>query len=461
MEETIVLKDQFTSTIINATRETIRFRDEVDSLTKSVSGLLTQLRLLKKQNISVQIKVKDNATEKIKNVKKDLNNLERSATTPIIKVKDSATNIIDKVKKDLTSLEKTEIKPVIKPTLIRGLLSKIKNEAPSVSQGASNLGGLGGLAGPALTGITAIGKVIFNLYAAGIKTTIRVALAGIKLITNGLRYVMSLPDKAFGGGAGKLKNISGKIKGQFMKVGQGIFKSINPWLDKINGWFDKNQAKLGKWRSNLIKIGRQISEKLFSGMETAFNYIQANYLDNPKLKGLTLSGKIEFIMGDLKKQFDKWYKNGGKEKIEEFGTALGDILRPIGQVVGEAFATGFTSVFSSIFSFSDSKYNIWSGNKKDEGKKDDKQGGVTLTKTSYASGLRYVPYDNYPALLHRGEAVLPRRNADHYRNGGRASNIIISKLADTINASNPRDVDSLLDKLEVRLLQTAANMGSV
>lgn len=40
---------------------------------------------------------------------------------------------------------------------------------------------------------------------------------------------------------------------------------------------------------------------------------------------------------------------------------------------------------------------------------------------SHASGLNYVPRDNYIARLHLGEAVLPRHEADAYRNGENAT----------------------------------------
>ena len=36
----------------------------------------------------------------------------------------------------------------------------------------------------------------------------------------------------------------------------------------------------------------------------------------------------------------------------------------------------------------------------------------------HAGGLDYVPYNGYPAVLHRGEAVLTSREADNWRKGG-------------------------------------------
>lgn len=46
-------------------------------------------------------------------------------------------------------------------------------------------------------------------------------------------------------------------------------------------------------------------------------------------------------------------------------------------------------------------------------------------RTPLASGLDYVPYDNFPAMLHRGEAVLTSAQAETWRRGAGAGQIII------------------------------------
>lgn len=69
---------------------------------------------------------------------------------------------------------------------------------------------------------------------------------------------------------------------------------------------------------------------------------------------------------------------------------------------------GLKSVWNSIaswwdsLSFSDKTVNVHQG------------GG----KGGYATGLNYVPYDEFPAILHRGEAVLTAAEARVWRNGG-------------------------------------------
>lgn len=52
----------------------------------------------------------------------------------------------------------------------------------------------------------------------------------------------------------------------------------------------------------------------------------------------------------------------------------------------------------------------------------DKEANVNVNKNgdgnSHATGLNYVPFDGYPAILHRGEAVLTSAEARMWRNGG-------------------------------------------
>lgn len=55
---------------------------------------------------------------------------------------------------------------------------------------------------------------------------------------------------------------------------------------------------------------------------------------------------------------------------------------------------------------------------------------TTSTVRQYANGLYYVPYDGFPAILHEGERVLTRREADDYRRdrggSGKPADIVIN-----------------------------------
>lgn len=76
-----------------------------------------------------------------------------------------------------------------------------------------------------------------------------------------------------------------------------------------------------------------------------------------------------------------------------------------------------------------------------------------------ALGLAYVPYDNYPALLHRGEQVLTRAEADQYRRG--QGSFHLAKLADTIVIREEADINRIANAIASRLKGAQVNYGGV
>lgn len=54
------------------------------------------------------------------------------------------------------------------------------------------------------------------------------------------------------------------------------------------------------------------------------------------------------------------------------------------------------------------------------------------TISQFASGIDYVPYDNYLAALHRGEAVVPKNEAERERNSTIDPAVIASAVADAV-----------------------------
>lgn len=75
--------------------------------------------------------------------------------------------------------------------------------------------------------------------------------------------------------------------------------------------------------------------------------------------------------------------------------------------------------------------------------------GVTLPSgSSYAVGIDYVPYDNFPALLHQGERV---QTAEEARSGGRGTSIQIVMNGTVIreDADVERVASALLERMEL------------
>lgn len=71
----------------------------------------------------------------------------------------------------------------------------------------------------------------------------------------------------------------------------------------------------------------------------------------------------------------------------------------------------------------------------------------------YATGLPRVPYDGYPAILHEGEQVLTRVEADQQRNG--FGSVQIAKLADSIIVREEADIERLGDAIARRILSAS------
>ena len=80
-------------------------------------------------------------------------------------------------------------------------------------------------------------------------------------------------------------------------------------------------------------------------------------------------------------------------------------------------------------------------------------------KEGNAKGLRYVPYDGYETILHKGERVLTAQQNRQYNQGG--SNVSIPKLADTIIVREDADIDKIARALVKKIKTNAISYGGV
>ena len=81
-------------------------------------------------------------------------------------------------------------------------------------------------------------------------------------------------------------------------------------------------------------------------------------------------------------------------------------------------------------------------------------GAVSLSSpinswTPLATGTNYVPHDNFPALLHRGEAVVPAK----YNNGGSGGlTMAAGAIQVIVQGGGPVDVDAMVDAIGRKLV---------
>lgn len=174
---------------------------------------------------------------------------------------------------------------------------------------------------------------------------------------------------------------------------------------------------------------------------------------NAKLEGAnTTSERAQIVLDQLSKQNlpqagQAW--RDANEDIIEYNEAQGELDEAMGRL-GEALApvaAKMKSVFAgavNIAADAVTKLISFVNNAIDAFKKlagvEEKQKTTTPKKTTptnkntptpraYANGLDYVPYDGYPAILHEGERVLTRREADDYRSdrvSGKPADIVIN-----------------------------------
>ena len=175
---------------------------------------------------------------------------------------------------------------------------------------------------------------------------------------------------------------------------------------------------------------------------------------NEKLAGAnTTSERAQIVLDQLSKQNlpqagQAWRDanediieyNEAQGELDEAMGRLGEALSPVASAMKGVFADAVNwaaDAVSTLLGWIDKaiaafkklagvqekqKTTITKGQSKTKSK-------TTSTVRQYANGLDYVPYDGYPAILHEGERVLTRREADDYRSdrgSGKPADIVIN-----------------------------------
>ncbi|MFH5779058.1 hypothetical protein [Heyndrickxia oleronia] len=156
---------------------------------------------------------------------------------------------------------------------------------------------------------------------------------------------IKLVNKKFEGGSrklsqtarGQISTLTGYIGTSFRQAGDGILTSMKPRLNKLIGWIDNNQDKWREWKGTVQSAGQQASEWVFSKLETGFEHIRTNYLENESFKKLDFEGKIKFILGDI----NKWWTSTGKPALSGWWDSTGQPwAESIGISMGKAIFNG-------------------------------------------------------------------------------------------------------------------------
>jgi hypothetical protein len=252
-----------------------------------------------------------------------------------------------------------------------------------------------------------------------------------------------------------------------------------PSLEVLHNFLNQVIQKLESGDfSRFAQIGARMIKSILSGLTNGIISIY-NWFDtitkSPEFQQrTTLWGKVQFIIEDLYQRFLNWLNSSGMSQIESLTTKLISALASaiqnnagplakaaitVGWKIGSSVAQGIMNALANnpiarmvaggagtVAGIAKHYYNkmrgLFGGGK----------------SKSHAGGLNYVPYDRYPALLHRGEAVLPRGEAEEYRKG-RASGVSVTISGNTFHVRQESDIQKIAYELAKLLEREGALMA--
>ncbi len=176
----------------------------------------------------------------------------------------------------------------------------------------------------------------------------------------------------------------------------------------------------GDWELFWEKIGTFFSD-LVSGLgtvlETALNIlidILGSMAGGIKDAAAALFSKISEGFSEIWDKIEKWFDRKINELKNSFTKKVND-FKKAGKDIFNAVWDGIKGIWSSIESWVTDKVN-WLIDKLAFWRRgqEEMRGG---SDGSHRTGLYSVPYDDYRAILHKGEMVLTQPEADRYRSG--------------------------------------------
>lgn len=151
-------------------------------------------------------------------------------------------------------------------------------------------------------------------------------------------------ESMFAGGAdklsrtakGRLSTIVDLFKTQFRSVGQGMLGALNPRLEKISDWFNKNPDTVIMWRNRLVQLGRDTFERMLSWGERAFERLK-KIIDDPGFRNADWGGKVGILLNGMTASMTNWLAGPGGEALVALGASMGKIM-------GEAMISAFSGI---------------------------------------------------------------------------------------------------------------------
>ena len=202
-----------------------------------------------------------------------------------------------------------------------------------------------------------------------------------------------------------------------------LFAALGSFIEVGGAWIDSLNAA----------IAAKVSEVVTAAQELVSEFIS------------TLAAKF----AEIYEQAGEWVETNLitpiSDKVEEFTNIGQSVVDKIREGISNAWES-LTSWFSGIWDslFGNLRVNVGVGGSRGRG---------------HAGGLDYVPYNGYPAVLHRGEAVLTSREADNWRKGGAGSPAAAQPIVINIESKTELDGATVARKTYKYMLKEADYHG--
>lgn len=171
-----------------------------------------------------------------------------------------------------------------------------------------------------------------------------------------------------------MNDMFSKIDESIGALKNGLLTELMPYIMEILQWVIENIPRISKTVSTVMNAILPIVRPILNGLMSL------------------ITGFTKLMDGDI---------HGFIDGLLDFLGGLGEAFTTVGEAIFTGLWNGLVSVWNSISTWVSEKVS-WLADKlmfwRDS---NDEMGGE-----SHAGGLPYVPYDNYPARLHRGETVM-------------------------------------------------------
>ncbi|PJW21977.1 hypothetical protein CV632_01240 [Geobacillus thermodenitrificans] len=276
------------------------------------------------------------------------------------------------------------------------------------------------------------------------------AVAGLDQLLNKMGITRQTINQIGNDTLAKWNQIKERMQVMFRQMGEPSLKVLNNFLTNLINKLDAGDM------TRFANVGARIIQNILTGMTNTATRIYdwfSTISKSPEFqKRTTLWGKVQFIIGNLYDRFLEWLKNDGAKQIASatsdlivaLSSALQNNAGPIaaaalqvGAKIGSAIGRGIMDAIAKnpVAQFLIGGAGPAAGlvssviDKFLPGDKKSKKRSAGTSRSAYsqrlfkerqlvrgfAGGINYVPYDGMPAILHRGEKVLPRGEADEYR----------------------------------------------